>query len=72
MLEPSLLQCKKTKLLQFFIIGQIFQPFDHLHGSPLDPLQSVHVFFLIVGPELDTVLWVWPDKTEQSGMIYLC
>lgn len=34
----------------------------HLHAPPLDPLQSVHVCLDLWGPELDTVLQLWPDK----------
>ena len=50
------------QLPQSLLIGQALQPFDHLHDLHLDPLQSVHIFFELWGPELDTVVQVWPDK----------
>lgn len=41
---------------------RVLQPFDRLHGPHLDLLQSLHVFFKLLGPELDTVLQLWPRK----------
>lgn len=43
--ESSLLQGEKTYLFQSFFTGQVLQPFSHLYGSPLDPLQSVLIYF---------------------------
>lgn len=45
-----------------FPLGQ----FDHLHGLPLDPLQSVCISDLW-GPELDAVLQAQPDKCWVGG-----
>lgn len=53
--EPPLLQCEKTQLLPSSLTGQVLQPFNHVCGPPLDPIQSVRVFFELRGPELDTV-----------------
>ncbi|GAB0199223.1 cytosolic phospholipase A2 gamma [Grus japonensis] len=33
----------------------MLQPFDHLHGPPLHPLQQVHVVLVLEIPELDAV-----------------
>ncbi|GAB0184205.1 mitochondrial enolase superfamily member 1 [Grus japonensis] len=49
------------KLVQSFLMQQVLQPFDHLHGSLLGALQSVCIFDMW-GPELDMVLQVQPDK----------
>ncbi|KAK4823229.1 hypothetical protein QYF61_027570, partial [Mycteria americana] len=47
---------KQPQLSQPFFIGEVFQPSDHFHGPPLDPLQQVHVFLVLGTPELDAVL----------------
>jgi len=44
----------------------MLQPFDHLHGAPLDPLQQLHV--LVLGAlVLDTVLQVGPQEGRAEG-----
>lgn len=55
LVELSFLQCENTQLLPSSFTGQVVQPFDHIYGPPLDPIQSVHFFFEMRGPELDTV-----------------
>jgi len=51
-LEPSLLQAEQPQLSQPFLVGDVFQPSDHLCSPPLDLLQQVHV---LDTPELDAV-----------------
>lgn len=40
----------------------VLQTFDHLCRSPLDLLQFILVFIELWGPEMRTILRVWPDK----------
>ena len=61
-LETFLLHGAKTKPLQSFLVGQVFQPFDYLCGLPLKPFWSACVFVELWGPELDIVLQVWPNE----------
>lgn len=62
-LESFVLQDEKTCFLQSFLLGQVLQPFDHLCCPPLDPLQFACVFIELQGPDPDTALHVWPDKS---------
>lgn len=59
----SLLQWENVKLLQSFLTGQesrfLLWPFRYLCGPSLYPLQSVHTFLELWGPELDMVLYMW-------------
>jgi len=55
-LQPSLLQVEHLQLSQPFLTGEVFQPFDHFCGPPVDPIQQVHVFLGLETPELDAVL----------------
>ncbi|KAK4816284.1 hypothetical protein QYF61_014582 [Mycteria americana] len=64
-LQPPLLQAEQPQLSQPFLIGELFQPSDHLRGPPLDPLQQLHVFLVLRTPELDAVLQV---ESHQSGV----
>ena len=62
-LEPSLLQPKQSQFPQPFLIGEVLQPSDHLSGSPLDPLQELHVLSVLGTPGLDAVLQMGPHKS---------
>ncbi|KAK4826701.1 hypothetical protein QYF61_010916 [Mycteria americana] len=55
-LEPSLLQAEQPQLSQPVFIGEVLQPSDHLHGSPLDLFQQVCVLLMLGAPELDAAL----------------
>ena len=55
-MKPSLLQAEQPQLSQPFLIGEVLHLSDHFCGPPLDPLQQVHVFPVLRGPELDVVL----------------
>lgn len=50
----ALLQPKEAQLPQPFCTGEVFQPFDHLHG--LDPFQLLLVFLVLGALGLGTVL----------------
>ena len=67
-LEPSLLQAEKPRLCQPALTGGAFQPSDHLHGTPSEPLEQLHVLVL-KAPELDTVFQVGLKRTELRGRI---
>lgn len=64
--KPSFLQGEEAWLLQFFLAVQVLQPFDHLFGPPLDPLQSVWHFLELWGWELNTALQVQPDRHSEE------
>ncbi|KAK4830165.1 hypothetical protein QYF61_008676 [Mycteria americana] len=49
-LKPSLLQAEQPQLSQPFFTGEVFQPYDHFRGPPLDPLQQVRVFLVLGTP----------------------
>jgi len=40
------------------LVGEILWPSDHLRGSPLHPLQHIHVLLMLGAPELDAGLQV--------------
>ena len=42
---PSLLQAKQAQLPQPVFIGEVFQPFDHFCGPPLDPFQQFNLSY---------------------------
>lgn len=44
------------QILQSFLLGQAFQPLDHLHGPPLESLYSVHILLVLRAPKLHTAL----------------
>ncbi|KAK4827277.1 hypothetical protein QYF61_016423 [Mycteria americana] len=50
------LQAEQPQLSQPVLIGEVFHPSDHFRGLPLDPLQQLHVLFVLRTPELDAVL----------------
>ncbi|KAJ7425645.1 hypothetical protein WISP_22618 [Willisornis vidua] len=45
-----------TMISQLVFIGEVFHSSYHFCGSPLDPLQQIHVFSLLRNPELDAAL----------------
>jgi len=55
-LQPSLLQDEQPRLPQPFLIGEVFQPSEHLYSPPLDLFQQVHVFPVLRAAELDVGL----------------
>ena len=63
-LQLSLLQDgpREVQLLQSVLIGKVCQPFDHLPGSPLDPLQKQHICPVLVASDLDAVLQMEPHE----------
>ncbi|KAJ7424654.1 hypothetical protein WISP_27851 [Willisornis vidua] len=44
--------------------GDVLQPFNHLYGPPLDPLQQIQVFLMLGYTELDAILQM---GSHQSG-----
>lgn len=57
--QPSLL-CSEWPQL----IGEVLQPFDHLRGPPLDPLQQLHLFLV---PQHKTFLGPRPECSTPDG-----
>jgi len=45
----------------------MLQSADHPHGSPLDPLQQLHVFLVLGTPGLDAVLQMVPHEGRIEG-----
>ncbi|KAK4819180.1 hypothetical protein QYF61_025995 [Mycteria americana] len=68
-LEPSLLQAEQPQLSQPFLTAEVFQPSDHLHVPPLDPLQQVDACLVLRTPDLDAVLQGGLSRAEQRGRI---
>jgi len=66
-LEPSPLHSKQAKLCQLVFIGQMLQPFDHLHGPHLDALQQLSIIPVPGSPGSHTVLQVGPYKSRVEG-----
>ena len=64
--EPCLLQAEQPHLSELVLIGEVVQPSDHLHGSPLDPLQHIHVLLMMRAPELDAELQVRSHESEGA------
>ena len=58
---------KQAHFLHPVFIEEVFQPLDRLHGSPLDPLQNLHIFPVSGTPELDAVLQVGPHEGRLKG-----
>jgi len=54
----SLFHAEEAQIPQSFITGEVLQPFSHLCGPPLDPLQQLHVLLVLGAPGLDAVLQV--------------
>ena len=46
----SLLQAEQAKLLQPVFLGEVLQPPEHLCGPPLNPLQKLYIFSVILSP----------------------
>ena len=71
--EPSLLQAKLGQVHQPVLTGEVFQPFDHLHGHPLHLVQQLRILPALGAPGLDTALQMWPRKTswERTHMILI-
>ncbi|KAK4816734.1 hypothetical protein QYF61_022286 [Mycteria americana] len=51
--------------------GEVLQPSDYFCGPPLEPLQQVHVFPVLRGPELDAVLQVRSHQRRVEGQNHL-
>jgi len=50
-------------------VGEVFHPWDHFCGPPLDTLQQVRVPPVLRTPHLDAVLQVRPHSAEQRHTI---
>ena len=69
--QPSLLRAEQPQLPQPFLIGEVFQPWDHFCGPPLDPLQHVHLFPMLRASELDAGLQLRSHQSGVEGQSYL-
>ncbi|KAK4821962.1 hypothetical protein QYF61_004966 [Mycteria americana] len=69
--QPSLLQAEQSQLSQPVFTGEVLQPLDHFHGSPLDLPQQVHVLLMLGAPELDAALQVGSHKSGVEGQNHL-
>ena len=63
----SLLQAEQAQLPQPVFTGEVLQPSEHPHGSPLDLLQELCVLPVLGAPGLDTVLQMGPLKGRAEG-----
>lgn len=48
------------------LIGEVLQPFGHLHGPSLDPFQQFDVLLVTGAPELDPLLQVGSHESIWS------
>ena len=64
--EPTL-QVEQAQCLKPFFIGEVLQPFDHLHSPLLDTVQKLHAFLVLGALDLDTVLQVGSHKSRAEG-----
>ena len=72
--KPFLLQAAQPQLSQTLFTGEVLQPCDNPHSSPLDSFQQVHVLLRLWAPELNTVLQVGSHKgrvKEESHCSHL-
>ena len=69
--EPSLLQNEQAQLLQLAFIGEVLQPSNHLFGPPLEPLQKLHIFPVLVAQVLDATLQRGPHEGRAENNNHL-
>ena len=62
----SLLQAEPPQLSLPFLIGEVFQPLDHLCGPPLDPLQHIHVLLVLRTPDIYELTPSQPDPIQSE------
>jgi len=67
----SLLQAEKAQLSQPFLIGEMLQPSDPLHGPPLDPLPQQYVYFAKVSFVVSFETGITEVSFWESSDIYL-
>ena len=69
-LEPYLLQAEQAQLPHCAFMGEVLQPCDNPHGSPLDLLQQLHMLLVLGTPGLNTVLQMgpWQGRTEGDSL----
>ena len=65
----NLLQAEQAQSLQLIFIGEVFQPLDHLHRPPLDPLQKLHILPVLGAPDSDAILQLGPHEGRTEGAI---
>ena len=58
----SEVQDEQPQLSQPILVGEVFHPWDHFCGPPLDVLQQVHISPVLRTPHLDAVLQVRPHR----------
>lgn len=66
--DASLLQAGQPQLSQTFLTEEIFHPSNHLHSSPLDSLQQVHVIPMLRTSEWDSVFQVGSRENEGEEL----
>ena len=69
--QPSFPQTEQAQFPQPFLIGEGFQPLDHLHGPPLDPLQKLDVICLLQASDMDAILQLRPHEGRVKGVDHL-
>ncbi|RMC20071.1 hypothetical protein DUI87_00917 [Hirundo rustica rustica] len=65
--ESPFLQAKQPQLPQSFFVWLVFQDLHQPCCPPLDMLKHLNIFPKLKGPELDTILKVWPDQCRVQG-----
>ncbi|RMC21926.1 hypothetical protein DUI87_02797 [Hirundo rustica rustica] len=65
--ESPFLQAKRPQLPQSFFIWLVFQALHQPCCPPLDALKHLNVLPKLRGPDLETILKVWPDQCRVQG-----
>ena len=65
--EPSPLPAEQAQLSQPVLIAEVFHPFEHFCGPPLNALQQVCVSPVLRTPHLDTVLQMSFHQSRAQG-----
>jgi len=57
----------QPQFLKPIFTGEVFQPLDHLHGPPPDPLQMLNRLPVLGAPDLDALLQIGPCEGRIEG-----
>ena len=67
--SPLFSKLNKPSSSPAVFIGEVLQPSEHPHGSPLNPLRKLNIF-LVLGPQTWMQYSRWGlTKAEQRGTI---
>ena len=68
-LQPLFLQTKQSQFPQSLLMRLLLLTSHQPCSSSLDTLQQLHVFLVVRGPKMNTVLQVWSHQCKYRGTI---